>query len=95
MSEPESRPSWMPSDEEIIGWLVSCPDSIEVWDGGRFELAVEWVSRFVERACLKAQIEALDKAVKCGYGDDAEATLEACLEHRRIYSFRLAELEGA
>jgi len=81
----------MPSDEEIIGWLVICPDSIEVWEGGRFELAVEWASRFVERVGLRAQIEAL-----CSISGKDVIEIGVAIGDRldALYA-RLAELEKA
>lgn len=82
MSEPEPRPSWMPSDEEFWDSVAPMVD----FDHGDMR-AMEGVKLLIERAVLKAQIEALE----LWYDSDGAAdVLDAELAHLRA---RLAELE--
>lgn len=72
------RPSWMPSDEELDE-IMCC------WGGD--EESRDWMKRFIERAALKAQIEALDKANAKQY------PFQSILDQLNECRARLAELE--
>lgn len=82
VSEPEPRPSWMPSDERILA--VFGPELETCLYGDRhFKLR-----SLIERTGLRAQIEALES----WYDSDADDEVGAHLEFLRA---RLAALEGA
>lgn len=83
MSEPEPRPSWMPS-ARLIGAAVSIDSSERAWDSCA-PVRTERVDRLLLATGLRAQIEALEM-----YGAPDLGTGLALADARA----RLAELEG-
>lgn len=88
MSEPEPRPSWMPSDR-LIGAAVSIDSSERAWDSCA-PVRTERVDRLLLATGLRAQIEAL-----CSISGKDVIEIGVAIGDRldALYA-RLAELEA-
>lgn len=111
MSEPEPRPSWMPS-ARLIGAAVSIDSSERAWDSWA-PVRTERVDRLLLATGLRAQIEALEGWSECPMTDPDRGSYwadcndytvnsklrspELCSRCKEIERLRtrLAELEGA